>query len=128
MSRLLGIFLMFLVLFLAMGFAAVNAGHQVTLSLGFLTFYRVPVTLVAFSALLIGMLVMFVTGIHSDLKVRRILRDRLAEEARREQSWIDGNQRDLFDDQSAEGETPNQSLAVDVDEGVSEAGGSRAMT
>ena len=31
-----------------------------------------------------------------DLKVRRILRERLAEETRKEQGWIDRNQRDLF--------------------------------
>jgi hypothetical protein len=83
---------------MAMGFAAANAGHRVTLSLGFFTFYQVPVTLVAFSGLFVGLLVMFATGIHSDLKVRRILRERLEEESRREQSWIDRSQQDLFAD------------------------------
>ena len=81
---------------LAMGFAAANAGHRVTLNVGLFTLYRVPVTLVAFSGLLVGMLVMFAAGVHSDLKVRRILRERLAEEAQQEQQWIDRNQQDLF--------------------------------
>ena len=96
MSRLLGVLTVIAVVLLAMGFAAANAGHQVILSLGFVTLYRVPVTLVAFCSLFLGMLVMFATGIHADLKVRRILRERLAEESRQEQEWIDRNQRDLF--------------------------------
>ena len=96
MSRFLGILSVLAVVVLAMGFAAANAGHLVTLHLGLFTLYRVPVTLVAFSGLLVGMLVMFATGVHSDLKVRRILRERLAEEAQQEQQWIDRNQQDLF--------------------------------
>ena len=96
MSRFLGILSVLAVVVLAMGFAAANAGHQVTLHLGLFTLYRVPVTLVAFSGLLVGMLVMFAAGVHSDLKVRRILRERLAEEAQQEQQWIDRNQQDLF--------------------------------
>jgi hypothetical protein len=97
MSRFLGILAVLVVVLLAMGFAAGNAGHLVTLNLGILILYRVPVTLVAFGGLLAGMLVMFSTGIYTDLKVRRILRERLAEESRKEQVWIDRNQQDLFD-------------------------------
>ena len=106
MSRFLGILSVLVVVLLAMGFAAGNAGHLVTLNLGILILYRVPVTLVAFGGLLAGMLVMFSTGIYTDLKVRRILRDRLAEESRKEkeQVWVDRNQQDLFD-RSEEGET-----------------------
>jgi len=96
MSRVVWVLSVLLVLLLAMGFAAANGGHRVTLSLGLFTLYQVPVTFVAFSGLFVGMLVMFATGIHSDLKVRRVLRERLAEDARREQSWIDRNQQDLF--------------------------------
>lgn len=96
MSRFLGIAAALFVVFLATAFAAANVGHRATLSLGLFTLYRVPVALVAFSGLLVGMLVMFATGVHSDLKVRRILRERLAEETRNEQGWIDRNQRDLF--------------------------------
>jgi len=100
MSRLPGILSIMVVVVLAMAFAAANAGNRVTLELGLITLYRAPVTLVAFSGLLVGMVVMFVAGIHSDLKVRRILRDRLAEETRTQQRWIDRNQRDLFAQES----------------------------
>ncbi len=98
MSRFLGLFLSFWCSFCAMGFAAANAGHRVTLSLGLFTLYQVPVTLVAFSGLFLGMVIMFAAGVHSDLKVRRILRERLADESRQEQSWIDRHQQDLFSD------------------------------
>ena len=107
MSKLVGVLSVLLVLLVAMGFAAANAGNRVTLSLGFITLYQVPVTLVAFSGLFVGMLVMFATGVHTDLKVRRVLRDRLAEESLREQGWIDRNQQDLF----AEGSGPEGGLA-----------------
>lgn len=96
MTRFIGILSVLLVVLLAMAFAAGNAGQQVTLHLGIMTLYRVPITLVAFGGLLVGMLVMFSTGIYTDLKVRKVLRDRLAEESRKEQGWIDRNQRDLF--------------------------------
>lgn len=102
MSRILGIAAVVLVVLLAMAFAAANAGSWVTLDLGVVTFYRTPVTVVAFGGLFVGMVVMFVAGIHTDLKVRGILRDRLAEESRREQNLIDRNQRDLFADDEAE--------------------------
>jgi uncharacterized integral membrane protein len=101
MSRLTGVLSVVMVLLLSMGFAAANAGYRVTLSLGFITLYQVPVTLVAFSGLFLGMAVMFAAGIHSDLKVRRILRERLADESRQEQSWIDRHQQDLFSDDRA---------------------------
>jgi len=98
MTRFLGVLSVFVVLLAAMTFAATNAGHRVTVDLGIVTLYRVPVTVVAFSGMFVGMLVMFATGIHTDLKVRRILRERLADEARQEQTWIDRNQQDLFQD------------------------------
>ena len=85
------------VLVLSMAFAALNGGQRVTLRLGIATFYRVPLTGIAFGALILGMLVMLVAGIHSDLKVRRILRERLAEEDRQERARIDHSQRDLFE-------------------------------
>jgi len=124
MSRFFGVGTVLLVLLMAMGFAAANAGHRVTLSLGLFTFYQVPVTLVAFSGLFVGLLVMFATGIHSDLKVRRILRERLEEESRREQSWIDRSQQDLFAEDagvelegangtSTEGSAPAASISPD---------------
>lgn len=88
------------VLALSMGFAALNGGQRITLRLGFGTLYRVPVTAVAFGSLILGMLIMLIAGIQSDLKVRRILRERLVEEDRAERERIDRSQRDLF-----EGET-----------------------
>jgi uncharacterized integral membrane protein len=86
-----------IVLVLSMAFAALNGGQRVTIRLGFANFYRVPVTGVAFGALILGMVVMLVAGIHSDLKVRRILRERLAEEDREERARIDQSQHDLFE-------------------------------
>ncbi len=111
MSRALGVLSVVIVVLAAMAFAAANAGHRVTLDLGLFTLYRVPVTLVAFGGLFTGMVLMFVAGIHSDLKVRRILRERLMEESRQEQVWIDRNQQDLFaqdreDDPGPSPETP----------------------
>jgi uncharacterized integral membrane protein len=96
MTRITGFAFVLLVVLLAAAFAAGNADHRATLNLGLLTLYRVPVTLVAFSGLMVGMLVMFAAGVHSDLRVRRILRERLAREAEEEQKWIDRNQQDLF--------------------------------
>jgi uncharacterized integral membrane protein len=84
-------------LLLALGFASLNSGQRVTLRLGFTTLYGVPLTVVAFGSLLVGMLVMLVAGIHADLKVRRILRARLEAEDREERArFIDREQQDLF--------------------------------
>ena len=99
MTRLAGAVGVLLVLLLSIAFAALNGAQQVTLRLGMVTLYPVPVAFVAFAALVIGMVVMIVAGIHSDLKVRRILRDRLAEEDREEKArWVDLDQKDLFED------------------------------
>jgi uncharacterized integral membrane protein len=82
---------------LAMGFASMNSGQRVTLRLGVVTFYGVPLTVVAFASLLLGMLVMLVAGIRSDLKVRGILRARLEAEDLEERSrFVDRDQQDLF--------------------------------
>ncbi len=78
-------------------FASLNSGHQVTLRLGFTTLIGVPLTVVAFGSVIVGMVVMLVAGVQSDLKVRRILRARLAEEDREERGrFIDDSQQDLF--------------------------------
>jgi uncharacterized integral membrane protein len=82
---------------LGLGFASLNSGQRVTLRLGFTTVYGVPLTVVAFASLLIGMLIMLLAGIHSDLKVRRILRARLqAEDLEERKRFVDGDQQDLF--------------------------------
>lgn len=96
MSKLLGAAGVAAVLVLAMTFAALNGDHRVTVDLGWVTLYRVPVTFVAFGGLFFGMLVMLLAGLQSDLRVRRILRRRLVEEDRDEKSLTDVNQRDLF--------------------------------
>lgn len=102
MSRFGGAVGIFLVLVASMGFAALNGGQRVTLRLGITTLYRVPLTAVAFGALILGMVVMLVAGIHSDLKVRRILRDRLADEDREERAriFVDRTQTNLFESES----------------------------
>ena len=98
MSRLASAAGVLVVLALSMAFAASNPGQRVTLRFGVVTLYRVPVTAVAFGALILGMIVMLVAGIHSDLKVRRILRERLAEEDREEKArTVDRSQCDLFE-------------------------------
>ncbi len=103
MTRAAGTIGVVVVLVASVGFAALNGGARVTLDLGFVTLYRIPVTFVAFGGLLLGMLVMLVAGIHSDLRVRRILRERLREEDLEEKARHDRHQRDLFreDDEEA---------------------------
>ena len=82
---------------LAMGFASLNSGQRVTVRLGLVTVYGVPLTVVAFSSRLLGMVVMLVAGVRSDLKVRRILRARLEAEDLEERSrFVDRDQQDLF--------------------------------
>jgi uncharacterized integral membrane protein len=97
MSRVIGVGLIVAALALAMGFASLNSGQRVTLRLGFVTLYGVPLTVVAFTSVLAGMLVMLVAGVRSDLKVRRILRARLeAEDLEERNRFIDRAQQDLF--------------------------------
>ena len=98
MSRFASATGVLVVLALAMAFAALNGGQHVTLRFGFGTIYSVPIAAVAFGSLILGMLIMLVAGIQSDLKVRRILRERLAEEDREERARVDDrSQHDLFD-------------------------------
>ncbi len=86
---------------LVIWFTALNGDQRVTLDLGFAEFYRFPVTMIAFAALLAGMLVMLLAGLHTDLRVRKILRDRLIEETRADVG-ADLTQRDLFEDRDAD--------------------------
>tara|TARA_B100001741_G_C16097820_1_gene389622 strand:- start:30 stop:266 length:237 start_codon:yes stop_codon:yes gene_type:complete len=65
--------------------------------LGIITLFGVPLTVVVFGAVILGMLVMLGAGVQSDLKVRRILRARLVEEDREERERaVDQSQQDLF--------------------------------
>ncbi len=86
MSRFWGALGILIVLALSLGFASLNGSQRVTLDLGIKTLYGVPLTFIAFGGLITGMVIMLVAGVQSDLKVRRILRDRLLEEDREERS------------------------------------------
>jgi uncharacterized integral membrane protein len=102
-SRLLGGVGVVAVVALSLGFAALNSGQRVILRLGVATFYGVPLTVVAFGSVILGMLVMLVAGIRSDLKVRGILRARLVEEDLEERArFVDGSQQDLFQPEETE--------------------------
>ncbi len=106
MTRFAGTVGVLLVLVLSMAFAAANSAQRVTIDLGLFVLVRVPVTWVAFGGLFTGMFVMLVAGIHSDLRVRRILRERLAEEDREERDLVDDHQRELFPPPEAIEEVP----------------------
>jgi hypothetical protein len=81
----------------SLGFAWLNSSQRVTLRLGVVTLYSVPLTAIVFGSVIGGMVVMLVTGIRSDLKVRQVLRARLAEEDREERErFIDMSQQELF--------------------------------
>ena len=67
-------------------FALGNAGRVVTLDLGLFTLSRVPVTFVAFGGMVVGMGVVLAAGIHADLKVRRLLRERHRQDSLAERS------------------------------------------
>lgn len=92
------------ILALSMAFAALNGSQRVTVRLGFATLYRTPLIGVVFACVILGMVVMMVAGIRSDLRVRRILRERLADENRDERAriFVDRTQTNLFDDAEEE--------------------------
>lgn len=103
MSRLLAVIGILLLLVTSLAFAYLNSGHRVTLRLGVGTLYGVPLTVVVFGSVILGMVVMLGAGIRSDLKVRRILRARLAEEDREERErFVDLSQQDLFTEEDVE--------------------------
>lgn len=97
MSRILAGFGIVVLLVSSLTFAYLNSGHRVTLRMGIATFYNVPLTVVVFGSVIVGMVVMLAAGIRSDLKVRRVLRVRLAQEDREERErFVDLSQQDLF--------------------------------
>ena len=96
MTRFIGPLGVALVLVGSILFAALNGGERATLNLGVTVLYRVPVALIGFTGLFMGMVVMLVAGIRSDLKVRSVLRQRLEAEDREERAIVDRNQQDLF--------------------------------
>ncbi|MBT99758.1 MAG: hypothetical protein CME14_00305 [Gemmatimonadetes bacterium] len=104
MSRIIRAIGILLVVGLGWLFGSVNGSETVTLKLGVITLYDVPITVVAFFGLLAGMVIMLVAGIYNDLRVRRILRDRLTEEDSEEKARIiDHRQHDLFGKDEEEG-------------------------
>jgi len=89
-------------LILASGFAALNGDRRVSIDFGLGTLHRVPLTFIVFGSLLFGMLLMLAVGVRSDLKVRRILRERLGGDADTEDADSDRLQQDLFGEPSQE--------------------------
>lgn len=85
-----------ILLLLSLGFAVVNGSQRVRVDLAVITLYRVPLALVVFGSLVLGMVIMLLVGVQADLKVRRLLKEKLEEEGREERERIDRFQRDLF--------------------------------
>ena len=104
MTRFIGPLAVLSVLVVSILFAALNGTQRVTLDLGVAVLYGVPVTLVGFTGLFVGLMVMLVAGVRSDLKVRAVLRQRLEAEDREERALIDRTQQDLFRPRSPEDE------------------------
>ena len=95
MTRFIGPLGVVSVLVVSILFAALNP-QRVTLNLGVKVLYGVPLMLVGFTGLFMGMVVMLVAGVRSDLKVRAVLRQRLEAEDREERALVDRTQQDLF--------------------------------
>ena len=111
MTRFIGPLGVVSILVVSILFAALNGAQRVTLDLGVTVLYRVPLTLIGFTGLFMGMVVMLVAGVRSDLKVRAVLRQRLEDEDREERAVIDRTQQDLFspppqEDEGGEEEVP----------------------
>ena len=92
MTRFIGPLGVVSILVVSILFAALNGAQRVTLDLGVTVLYRVPLTLIGFTGLFMGMVVMLVAGVRSDLKVRAVLRQRLEDEDRAERAFIDRTQ------------------------------------
>lgn len=60
------------------GFAYFNAGERVTLRLGVFIIAGIPLSVVITGSALLGMLAAFAVGLRADLRLRRLLRGRLA--------------------------------------------------
>jgi len=103
-----------LLLALSAWFAGLNASARVPVDLGLVRFSRVSVPVLVFGAVLLGMLVMLIAGVRSDIHVRRILTERLADEDRMERAWRDRAQQDLFQDVPDEVESPDAPATPDT--------------
>ena len=103
MTRLIGPLGVVSVLVVSILFASLNP-QRVTVNLGVKVLFGVPLMLVGFTGLFMGMVVMLVAGVRSDLKVRAVLRQRLEAEDREERALIDRTQQDLFPSRPLEDE------------------------
>ena len=68
--------------------SVLNDFQKVSINLGFVTFYRVPITVLAVVGFVLGMLLMILVGVESDLKIRSILRERFRDESREEDESV----------------------------------------
>jgi hypothetical protein len=104
MTRFIGPLAVLFVLVVSILFAGLNGAERVTVNLGVGILYGVRLTLVGFTGLFVGLMVMLVAGVRSDLKVRALLRQRLEDEDREERALVDRTQQDLFRPRPAEDE------------------------
>lgn len=102
MTRWVGVFGLLVLLLISSVFAALNGDRRVSIDFGVGMMHRVPVTFVVFGSVLMGMLVMLAVGVRSDLKVRRILKERLGSEVQQDDDAHDRLQQDLFGESSEE--------------------------
>ena len=115
------------VLVVSILFAALNGVQRVTLNLGVAVLYGVPLTLVGFTGLFMGMVVMLVAGVRSDLKVRALLRQRLEDEDREERALIDRTQQDLFSPSPLEDGGDGNGTGVGIGTGMDTVGRRRRL-
>jgi hypothetical protein len=71
LGRWIGVLLL---VFLAAAFSFLNAGERVTLNVGFTMLYRISLVGLVFGAFLLGMIAMFLFGLHHDRRIRAALR------------------------------------------------------
>ncbi|HIF38191.1 MAG TPA: DUF1049 domain-containing protein [Gemmatimonadetes bacterium] len=97
MIKFLGPLGAFIVLIILGLFVVLNNFQKVRVNLGFVTFERVPITVLTIVGLILGMLLMLLVGIDSDLKVRAILHDRLRAETEEEDVLLDKKKPGIVD-------------------------------
>jgi len=122
MIRFIGPLGVAFVLVVSILFAALNGSQRITLNLGVTVLYGVPLTLVGFAGLFMGMVVMLVAGVRSDLRVRALLRQRLEDEDREERALIDRTQQDLFSqlpwEDGQDGDGDRNEIEIEIETGT----------
>ncbi len=96
------------VLLTGLVFALNNTGRRVTIDLGVVTLYQVPVTFVAFGGMVAGMGVVLLAGINADLRVRKLLRERGGARSLREKAGPDSERSNLPGPDDDTGPVPGQ--------------------